>query len=240
MRALLELDARYAVNQFRMLLRSPGRLAIWIPYLVLAIGLGGWRLTAPATPATTATTGFEGAFATLAGGAFLTVLGFALAPSRRGQSGFPLDNAEALFCVDAGISPATLTGWLQLRKISGALVRWIATLLLYAGAFAGRRFAAGARTRDRDRHRHRAAAFDARTAGVPPGRTRYGNSIVVAGWALCVAGSLQIFAAGFESSAIRLRRRASRTRSASMRATLCAPCSKAAAARRFSRSRRFR
>ncbi len=195
MRALLELDARYALNQFRALLRSPGRLAIWIPYIALAVGLGGWRLTAPRLAGQAGNAGDQAAFATLAGGAFLTAIGFAVARHAAGRVQIFRCKAEALLCVDAGVRPATLVGWLQMRKVTGTVARWAATLLLYAGAFAPANAQPDALVRVM--LGAGAAALTLASLEIPAflgGRSRFGNSLIVAGWALCVAGSLQALA----------------------------------------------
>jgi hypothetical protein len=195
MRALLELEARYAFNQLRLLLRSPGRLAIWIPYLVLVVGLGGWRLSMPHAAGDVVGGGSRQSFATLCGGTFIAALGFALARHAAGRVQVFRCNAEALLCIDAGISQAMLAAWLQGRKVIGAVLRWGTTLVLYAGVFApadaapealGRTIAAGI-----------IVALTLAALEIPAflaGRSRFGNSLVVAGWALCIIGSLQTFA----------------------------------------------
>jgi len=201
MQALLELEARYALNNLRVLLRSPGRLAIWIPYLVLVVGLGGWRLVAPHAVAGWGTDGVGAVgrssqfFATLCAGAFIAALGYALARHAAGRVAAFRCNAEALLCIDAGISPTMLAGWLHGRKAIDAAVRWGATLALYAGVFApagaapaavGRAIAAGV-----------SVALILATLELPVfliGRGRFGNLLVVTGWALCISGSLQALA----------------------------------------------
>jgi hypothetical protein len=195
MRALFELDVRYALNQLRALLHSPGRLAIWVPYLVLGLGLGGWRLATPQAVSGVAAVGGGGYFASLCGGAFVAALGFALARHAAGRIQAFRCNAEALLCIDAGISTGVLAGWLQGRKLTGAMLRWGTTLLLYAGVFApaGAEPPAVARTL--------AAcivvALTLAALEIPAflaGRRRFGSMLVVAGWALCICGCVQALA----------------------------------------------
>jgi hypothetical protein len=194
--ALCELEARYARNQVWVLLRSPGRLAIWIPYLVLALGLGTWRLTAGQGAAQPILGGDPGAFATLAGGAYLTAFGFALARHASGRIAAFRCNAEALLCVDAGVSPSALTAWLMGRKLGGALLRWTATLLLYAAAFAppGASREALARTLVAAL----VAALALAALEIPAylaGRRRIANALISLGWVICGAGAVQGLAA---------------------------------------------
>jgi hypothetical protein len=136
MRALLQLDLHFLRNQLREIVRSPLRLAIWIPYIGLVIGLGAWRVVLGRNSAPSDLSGLPPQFATLAGATYLAALGFAFARHAGGRVRAFRCEAEALLCVNAGIAPLLLTLWLQLRKLCGSTFRWFGALALYVSALA--------------------------------------------------------------------------------------------------------
>jgi len=137
MGALAYLDLRYLRNQIGTILRSPGRLALWLPYL----GVLGYFAYSRAASAGNAQHSFSYGqlshpMATAIGGAFLAMLGLGLLRSGAGRITSFRSPAEAVLFVNAGISPRALVVWLQFRRFVSAGPRWISALVIWIVAFA--------------------------------------------------------------------------------------------------------
>ncbi len=196
-RALLELDLRYARNQAATIARSPARLLIWLPYLVLFAYVFAWRMNDMRhahgiinIPGPTDT------FATLAGAAFLTALGFAIARHAGGRVEAFRCNAEAVLCANAGVSPVILIFWLQMRRLIAAAPRWFGALVFFVAAFAPEGSPADALARVI--FGSVCAALALALVELPAylaGRKRFGEAVVIGGWVLALFGGVQLLCA---------------------------------------------
>jgi hypothetical protein len=119
-RALLYLDLRYLRNQTIAILRSPGRLALWIPYVLIlawfAYGRAGYAGRAASIPMTHIGASIATAIAGLYLGALGATLLGASGPRVRGFR----STAEAVLFNNAGIQTRTLLAWIQIRKLASA------------------------------------------------------------------------------------------------------------------------
>ena len=127
MPALLYLEWRYAVNNFRAILRSPQRLLVWVPYLFFVAYFGYARVLRyhdghsayDVLPT----------YATTIAGAYLGLLGSTIALAAAGRVAAFRSPAEAVLFSNAGVRPLTAAIWLQLRKIAASPLRWLGGFL---------------------------------------------------------------------------------------------------------------
>jgi len=198
-RALLYLDARYLANQIWAILRSPGRLAIWVPWVFLLAYLCVRRVLVAQDHPSFFSYGSH-ALETAAAGSFFAALGIAVGIAASGRVTAFRSAAEALLFTNAGISPLSIALWLQLRKLLSTATRWLGSivfsfvLIVPASASLGqltRGFIAAV-----------AVAATVMTAELPAfllGRKRYGAALATAGWILAAVG-LAYAALGFVAS----------------------------------------
>jgi len=137
MGALAYLDLHYLRNSIVTILRSPGRLALWVPY----VGVLGYFAYSRAVSAGHAQHSFmygelAQPMATAIGGAFLGMLGFGLLRSGGTRVVAFRSPAEAVLFVNGGVSPRALVVWLQLRRLFSTGPRWLGALVIYIAAFA--------------------------------------------------------------------------------------------------------
>ncbi len=200
MRALLYLDAHYVFNQLQRIVRSPGRLALWLPYVLVLATLTFSRIATSRAH----TPGFSSAgshpLGTTAAGAFLCVLGVTIGVAAAGRAGAFRSTAEALLCVNAGVPPLSLAVWLQIRKLFATGARWLGSIL-FSFLFIVPRDAS-AQELARGFAAALAIAAAIMTAELPAfllSRKRWGGFVAPLGWALALAGGA--FAAiGFAGS----------------------------------------
>ena len=115
MRALGYLEWRHALHAIAAIRRSPGRLALWIPYGLLlfstlfsrAHGRGYGPSITDIAP--NVATGIAGLYIALVGSAFAAGAGGRIATFR--------SPAEAVMMCNAGLAPLAVTLWLQLRHL---------------------------------------------------------------------------------------------------------------------------
>jgi len=124
LRALLYLDLRYLRNQTFAVFRSPARLLLWIPY-VLILGWFAWvRIAfsrhAQAVPAVHFSAALETAVAGLYFAAVGAMLLSASGPRVRGFRSI----AEAILFNNVGVGTRTLILWIQIRKLASTAPRW--------------------------------------------------------------------------------------------------------------------
>jgi len=196
--ALLYLDLRFLRNQTFAVLRSPGRLALWIPYLALLVWFAysrtfyrshgqGFSLTHVGPPVATA-----------AAGIFFAALGATLlAASGPRLRGFR-SVAEAVLFNNAGVGTRALLVWLQLRKLLSTAPRWLFSVF-YLLVFVSFNMTLG--TVGRIMLATFVAAAILMTAELPAflaRRRRGGDAIAWLGWTLLAFGALYGFA-GFAS-----------------------------------------
>jgi hypothetical protein len=137
MSALAYLDLHYLRNAIGAILRSPGRLALWLPYLaVLGYFAYARAGNAASAPHTLSSAQLSHPMATAIGGAFLGMLGFGLLRSGGSRVASFRSPAEAVLFANAGITPRALVTWLQVRRFASTGPRWIAALVCYIAAFA--------------------------------------------------------------------------------------------------------
>jgi hypothetical protein len=198
-RALAYLDARYVFNQLSRIVRSPGRLALWVPYIALLAFLSFFRLTtaharAPGLPSATHP------LATAAAGAFLAIFGVTIAVAAAGRVTAFRSTAEALLVVNAGVAPLSLAVWLQLRKLCATGSRWLGSILFSFLLIVPRD--ASQQQLARGFVAALAAAAAVMTAELPAfliARKPWGKFVAPLGWAFAAAGGLYA-AAGFAGS----------------------------------------
>jgi hypothetical protein len=128
MGALAYLELRYAKHQCESILRSPLRLAIWLPYLISIGYIAYLRLTSRHHTAFLHDVAQHPRFATVAGGLYLGVLGVTAGVAAAGRVTAFRSSAEAVLFSNAGVRPLTIALWLQLRKLALGSLRWFASL----------------------------------------------------------------------------------------------------------------
>ncbi|GAC1312005.1 MAG: hypothetical protein NVSMB21_22120 [Vulcanimicrobiaceae bacterium] len=144
MRALLYLEARYAYHQCVAILRSPLRLAIWIPFAGSLVYL----FYARSFPARGGThVGLAAGQATAVAGLYVGLLGVTVVLSALGHVAAFRSAAEAVLFTNAGIRPLTVAIWLHGRKLATSWTRWVGTLLYAFLIFAPRQLGAAATAR---------------------------------------------------------------------------------------------
>lgn len=142
MRALLYLESRYAFHQFAAILRSPLRLAIWIPFAI-SIAYLLYARTFRVTGAVTASA-ISPHVATSIAGVYFGIVGVTIALAATGNVAAFRSGAEAVLFTNAGVRPLTVAIWLQARKLSTSWARWFGTLVYAFVFFAPRHLGAGA------------------------------------------------------------------------------------------------
>jgi hypothetical protein len=123
MRALVYLELRYAAHQVAAILRSPLRIAIWVPYTLL-IGFFAWSRLFEHHGAYVSVD-VQPALATTIGGLYLAMLGATIGFAAGGRVALFRSGAEAVLFSNAGIRPLTISIWLQLRKLASSWTRWL-------------------------------------------------------------------------------------------------------------------
>ena len=136
MRALLYLEGRYAWHQLAAILRSPLRLAIWIPFAGSIAYLfysrtrhGGGAFSK---------IGLVGHDATATAGLYFALFGVTIVLAAIGRVAAFRSGAEAVLFANAGIPPLTAAIWLQARKFFASFGRWFGTLTYVFLIFAPR------------------------------------------------------------------------------------------------------
>ncbi len=127
MRALLYLEWRYASHQLSAILRSPLRLAIWIPFVFSIVYLFYARTARPHSFFNAAVLAPHNA--TALGGLYLGLLGVTVVLSATGHVAAFRSGAEAVLFANAGVRPLTIAIWLQARKFTSSWRRWFGTLV---------------------------------------------------------------------------------------------------------------
>ncbi len=192
MRALVYLDFCYTKHQCAAMFRSPGRLALWLPYLAL-FALFGFQRTAGQAPIGTGThLGVleVSPFATLVAGVYLATFGLAVGLATAGRVAAFRSRSEALAVVNAGVPSRTISSWIQIRKLIGAWPRWFVMLASLFVLFAPARSSSHGMT-------HVAGATFAGFAALAmvelpaflASRRRFGALVGPCGWALALAGA---------------------------------------------------
>jgi hypothetical protein len=123
--ALLYLDLRFLRNQTMTIVRSPGRLALWIPYLFLLAWFGYSRTLYRGHAQSFSITHLGPSIATAAAGIFLAALGGVLLQASGPRLQGFRSTAEAVLFNNAGIQARTLLLWLQIRKLASTAPRWL-------------------------------------------------------------------------------------------------------------------
>jgi len=136
MGALFYLELRYALHRAQGILRSPLRLLVWIPYLLLVVYFAGVRFARPHY----GSTGFAllPSYSTVIAGGYLALLGTTLALAAGGRFAGLRSPAEAVLFSNARVRPLTLALWLQLRKLASSPMRWIGGFIYLFGVAAPR------------------------------------------------------------------------------------------------------
>jgi hypothetical protein len=125
MGALLYLDFRFLRNQTLAVIRSPGRLALWVPYvLVLAWFAYGRTRYAGHGAQFAAIAQIAAPIATAVAGIFMAALGAVLLQASGPRIRGFRSTAEAVLFNTAGIPTRTLLLWLQIRKLASTAPRW--------------------------------------------------------------------------------------------------------------------
>jgi len=121
--ALGYLELCYARHQLAAILRSPPRLAIWVPYVFLI----GFFVYSRLLRHHSAYVSFalEPVLATTIGGLYLAMLGATIGFAAAGRVALFRSSAEAVMFSNAGLRPLTIAIWLQLRKLGTSWTRWL-------------------------------------------------------------------------------------------------------------------
>ncbi len=137
MGALLYLEWRYTRHQIAAIVRSPLRLAIWIPY-ALSIAYLVWVRVAGPRSGSGLGFGLPPYTATAVGGLYTGLLGVTIALAANGRVAAFRSGAEALLLSNAGVRPLTIAVWLQVRKLATSSGRYLGTLVYVFLIFAPR------------------------------------------------------------------------------------------------------
>ncbi len=133
MRALFFLEYRYARHQLAAIVKSPLRLAIWIPYAI-AIGFLAFSRLSRRGMTSHGGSPFSNAFhvdahnATTIGGIYLGLLGITLTAAAFGRAKTFRFRNEAMLLANSAIPPMTIAIWLQIRKLSASALRYAGSL----------------------------------------------------------------------------------------------------------------
>ncbi|MBC5810838.1 MAG: hypothetical protein GIW95_08325 [Candidatus Eremiobacteraeota bacterium] len=188
MNALLYLEGRHFRNQFFALVRSPGRLAIWLPYVAM-LGLFTFRrATAPAGAGIASSIGSEAAG--LFGALYLVMIGLTVATHASGRIAAFRSPAEALVVANSALGSRTVVLWLQLRQMLARTPMWLAQLAFYALVFAPRNVGSG--TLGRALFAGFLAVMLVTAAGMPAflaGRGRFGVPLRILAWTSVALGA---------------------------------------------------
>jgi len=123
MGALAWLELRYTYHQTAAILRSPARVAVWVPYALLILFFLFSRLMQHHA----AYVSFEisHSLATTIGGSYFAMLGATIGFAAGGRVALFRTSAEAVLFSNAGLRPLTVAVWLQLRKLATSWTRWL-------------------------------------------------------------------------------------------------------------------
>lgn len=121
--ALGYLELCYARHQLAAILRSPPRVIIWVPY-VLLIGFFAYSRLLQHHSAYVSFA-LEPVLATTIGGLYLAMLGATIGFAAVGRVALFRSSAEAVLFSNAGLRPLTIAIWLQLRKLGTSWTRWL-------------------------------------------------------------------------------------------------------------------
>jgi hypothetical protein len=127
-RALAYIELQYAKHQCAAVLRSPLRLALWLPYLISIGYIAFLRLNSRHHTAFLTVGVQHPRFATVAGGLYLGTVGIVAGLAAAGRVAAFRTSAEAVLFSNAGIRPLAIALWLQLRKLAMGSLRWFASL----------------------------------------------------------------------------------------------------------------
>lgn len=122
MRALCYLEWRYAVHAIAAIRRSPGRLALWIPY-VLILGFSVFSRVYASRHGVRDAAGVDPRIATAIAGLYVALVGGTVGAAAGGRISTFRSPAEALLMSNAGVRPLGIAVWLQLRRLAGSWTR---------------------------------------------------------------------------------------------------------------------
>lgn len=131
MGALFQLEITFIRNQIAQIVRSPGRLALWVLYFgsLALLGLGRMHAAKYSPPAQVAAVS-TGALFTAFGAAFVAMIGGAAVYHSLGSVIAFRSRAEGLLFTNAGLSSSEIVRFLQLRKLIAPLTRFLWTIIL--------------------------------------------------------------------------------------------------------------
>ena len=131
MKALFYLEGTFLWNQLREIVRSPGRLALWLFYgfCLLSLALGR-AYDAHVKPPPEVTQISIGALFTAFGAAFLAMIGGASVYHALGSVVAFRSRAEPLLLANTGITSEETVQFLQLRKLMAPVTRFLWTIVL--------------------------------------------------------------------------------------------------------------
>jgi hypothetical protein len=127
--ALAYLDFAHARNQAAAVLRSPARLALWTPYLLMLMFLSVRRAFSAHHPGSDASLVLAPPVATLLAGGFICALGVMAGLAAGGRATAFRSRSEAIIFVNAGVPSLAIALCLQVRKFLSAWPRWLVTVL---------------------------------------------------------------------------------------------------------------
>lgn len=146
MRALLYLEYRYTFHQIAAIVRSPLRLAIWIPFAFSIVYLFHSR-TQGAHASPFANLELAPQRATSLAGLYFGAFGVTIALAATGRVAAFRSGAEAVLFANAGVRPLTIAIWLQARKLATSWGRWFGSLVYTFLIFAPKHMGPAATTR---------------------------------------------------------------------------------------------
>jgi hypothetical protein len=128
-RALLYLDLRFLRNQTLAVFRSPARLALWIPYVLILGYFAYSRARFASVGHLIPLTQIPASVATAVAGLYFAALGATLlAASGPRIRGFR-STAEAILFNNVGVKTRTMLAWIQIRKLASTAPRWFFSLV---------------------------------------------------------------------------------------------------------------
>ncbi len=142
MRALLYLEYRYLRNSMDAIVRSPRRLAIWLPY-VAAIGFLAFSRARHPSGVGAFGIGLDAHQATGVGGMYLALLGVTIALAAGGRVAAFRSSAEAVLFSNAGVAPITIALWLQGRRLAMSSSRYFGSIVYLFLIFSPRHMGLG-------------------------------------------------------------------------------------------------
>lgn len=130
---LAYLDFRQLLNRVRTILHQPGRLIVYV-IAIAYFGFLAWvrRINPHGVSGTTIPVMVPEPYASAILFAFVTLLGVIMYGAASGFLGVFSSTADARFLCGSKLSERAVVTWLQIRRCTSAVIRWILLLIFYS------------------------------------------------------------------------------------------------------------